>query len=119
MDKWQVVTSNNTKLPVTGIIKDDPKVDYVIFKVDLSNASNIKPLPIASSLPRIGEKCFAIGNPMGLNQTLSTGDISGYRYDENRNRNLIQTDAPFTHGSSGGALFNSRGGSNWHYDRNN
>ncbi len=62
-------------------------------------------LSIAKELPRIGEASFAIGNPLGLTQTLSTGIISGFR----DNSNIIQTTAEFTFGSSGGPLFNRRG----------
>ncbi|MBT7040932.1 MAG: trypsin-like serine protease, partial [Bacteroidetes bacterium] len=54
----------------------------------------------------IGENVFAIGNPLGLEKTLSKGIISGYRGDDNE---LIQTDTDVTHGSSGGPLFNMRG----------
>lgn len=53
----------------------------------------------------VGEECFTIGNPKGLNQTLSKGIVSGYR-DFNK---LIQTTTEITHGSSGGPLFNKKG----------
>lgn len=84
------------------IIYTNPDLDFIIFKV---NGMQLPPLKIASNQASIGEACFAIGNPLGLDQTLSTGIISGYRDTEN----YIQTSAEITHGSSGGPLFNSVG----------
>ncbi|MEI6124076.1 MAG: trypsin-like peptidase domain-containing protein [Bacteroidota bacterium] len=54
--------------------------------------------------PVIGENVFAIGNPEGLEKTLSRGIVSN-----NKDKNYIQTDTPITHGSSGGPLFNYKG----------
>lgn len=48
---------------------------------------------------------FAIGNPKGLESTLSTGIVSSIRSSDH----LIQTTAEITHGSSGGPLFNMKG----------
>jgi TPR repeat protein len=56
---------------------------------------------------KVGEKVFAIGSPLGLINTFSEGIISGLRHD--KTRKLIQTTAPFTHGSSGGALLDEYG----------
>ncbi|MBK8111356.1 MAG: serine protease [Saprospiraceae bacterium] len=53
----------------------------------------------------IGQSCFAIGNPKGLVNTLSTGIISSLR----KNGDVIQTTAEITQGSSGGPLFNADG----------
>jgi serine protease Do len=95
--------NNGNKYPLVDIIKCDEENDYIIFKIDLNNEF-INPLKICSTNPKIGEECFTIGNPRGLNQTLSKGIISGYR---NGSR-LIQTTTEITHGSSGGPLFNSK-----------
>lgn len=56
---------------------------------------------------RVGEKVFAIGAPAGLDKTLTEGIVSALR-TENGVR-LIQTTAPITYGSSGGALFDAEG----------
>ena len=62
-------------------------------------------MKLAKILPKIGEGVFAIGNPEGLEQTLSNGIISSYRED----KTYIQTNTAITHGSSGGPLFNMKG----------
>jgi serine protease Do len=85
-----------------SIIYSDSDLDLIVFKID---GIRLPPLKIAKNQPAIGEPCFAIGNPLGLDQTLSTGIISGYR----DNDNYIQTSAEITYGSSGGPLFNSEG----------
>lgn len=91
---------------ITKIIAYDEVQDYVIFKVGIDK-SDFYPLPISTKLSEIGEPCFAIGNPEGLAQTLSIGNISGYR--EVNGMSYIQTTAEITHGSSGGPLFNEQG----------
>lgn len=88
---------------ITEIVDFSQENDYIIFR--LGNENRIPHLPISNSVPLVGEACFAIGNPKGLTQTLSTGIISGYR---NGNA-MLQTTAEITHGSSGGPLFNQRG----------
>lgn len=103
-----IVTLNNgDKEMITKIIAFNKEKDYVIFKVGLGDENDFHPLDIATNLPDIGESCFAIGNPNGFSQTLSIGNISGYR--TYNNQHLIQTTAEITHGSSGGPLFNSLG----------
>jgi serine protease Do len=91
---------------VSQIIRssDSEDLDYVLFKVN-TKGIKVPYVPIATSLSAIGENVFAIGNPKGLEHTLSTGIVSSYR-EENK---LIQTTAEITNGSSGGPLFNMRG----------
>lgn len=72
------------------------------------------PVIIGNSKPlQVGQKVFAIGNPFGLDHTLTTGIISALgRSIEQKNINmddLIQTDAAINPGNSGGPLLNSRG----------
>lgn len=88
---------------ISEIIKFDKEKDFIIFR--LGNQDNIPFLNIANQTPRIGENVFAVGNPKGLSQTLSTGIISGFRSENN----LLQTTTAITHGSSGGPLFNEVG----------
>ena len=59
---------------------------------------------------RVGQKTYAIGSPLGYENTLSEGIVSGLRVnDQEGGENLIQTTAPISPGSSGGALVDSRG----------
>jgi serine protease Do len=91
------------KFMISEIVEFDKDKDYIIFR--LGNQDNIPYLNIAEKIPSVGENVFAVGNPKGLTQTLSTGIISGFR-DEN---NLLQTTTAITNGSSGGPLFNEKG----------
>jgi hypothetical protein len=97
------INENGEQYMITEIINVNKDEDYIIFR--LGNSNDFSSLNIANEVPEIGESCFAIGNPKGLTQTLSTGIISSFR----KNKNLIQTTTEITHGSSGGPLFNSKG----------
>ncbi|MBI1789460.1 MAG: peptidylprolyl isomerase [Acidobacteria bacterium] len=66
-----------------------------------------KPLMIADGSPTPGTSVFAIGNPAGLERSISTGVVSGVR--DLRGRQLLQITAPISSGSSGGPILNTRG----------
>jgi serine protease Do len=88
-------------IPILG----DKVLDLCILKVrNLKNPS----VSITKNLPRIGEKVIAIGNPAGLERTISEGIISSYRRYKD-SIDLIQITNPITFGSSGGGLFNQNG----------
>jgi len=108
-----VVLADGTVLPakVTGA---DEYYDLAVIQVD---AAKLKaaPLPLGdeSSL-RVGQYVLAIGNPFGLDRTLTSGIISalGRTVDSNSGSvigNAIQTDAAINPGNSGGPLLNTRG----------
>lgn len=61
----------------------------------------------SETLPEIGEKIYAVGNPKGLNGTFSEGIISGVR--DIQANNILQITAPISPGSSGGPVLNSSG----------
>lgn len=92
------------ELKIAEIIVANEKDDYIIFKVNALGEINY--FNVAAALPEIGDDVFAIGNPKGLEHTLSKGIISGYRGND---KQLIQTTAEITHGSSGGPLLNMNG----------
>lgn len=91
------------------IVGRDPKTDLALLKID---ASGLPVVPLGdSSQLRVGEPVMAIGNPFGLQQTVTTGIVSatgrvigGGPYDD-----FIQTDASINPGNSGGPLVNLRG----------
>jgi serine protease Do len=91
-------------LAVSSVVKENENFDYVIFRVN-TNGLHANALVIAAHLPKIGDEVFTIGNPKGLEQTLSKGIISSYR----ESNKYIQTTAEITNGSSGGPLFNMSG----------
>ena len=63
---------------------------------------------------RVGDVVLAVGNPLGVGQTVTMGIVSAKgrateRGDDNSFEDFIQTDAPINQGNSGGALVNTRG----------
>lgn len=90
------------------LIGSDPGVDIAVLRV---NASGLKPLPLGDSdAVRVGQMVFAIGNPFGLQETVTQGIISAKnRAIRDTAVELIQTDAAVNPGNSGGPLLNLRG----------
>lgn len=87
------------------VIRTDQKNDLAILSVDVDLTS--KPLPLAPGQVTPGDQIFAIGNPEGLEKTISQGIISGIRKRDDRD--LLQITSPISHGSSGGPILNSKG----------
>ncbi len=101
---------DETKYPATIIGKDE-QTDLAVIKVD---KTGLTPAEFADSdTLKVGEFAMAVGNPLGLGTTVTTGSISALNRevtDENgQTFNLIQTDAAINSGNSGGALVNSQG----------
>lgn len=88
--------------------------DLAVLKVG-APASRLPAIPVGTSADlRVGQKVFAIGNPFGLDQTLTTGVISGLEREilsvtQTPIRGVIQTDAAINPGNSGGVLLDSAG----------
>ncbi|XP_031129670.1 protease Do-like 5, chloroplastic [Ipomoea triloba] len=96
------------------IIGVDPANDLAVLKVDVEGIE-LKPVLLGSSRGlRVGQSCFAIGNPYGFENTLTTGVISGLGREipspsGGAIRGAIQTDAAINAGNSGGPLIDSDG----------
>lgn len=91
------------------VLGTDPQSDIAVLQVE---ADNLSELPLADSEQlRVGDFVVAIGNPFGLNQTVTSGIVSGLGRHGlgNRYENFIQTDASINPGNSGGALVNLKG----------
>jgi 2-alkenal reductase len=89
---------------------------YDIAVVKLTDVpAGLRPLPIGTSKPlQVGQAAYAIGNPFGLQRTLTTGIVSALERHlptaQGREvRGVIQTDAAINPGNSGGPLLNSQG----------
>lgn len=92
-----------------------PDKDLAVLKID-ADAGRLRPIPLGSSEElEVGQLAYAIGNPFGLDQTLTTGVISALGREigspaEGRTiQNVIQTDAAINPGNSGGPLLDSAG----------
>ncbi len=96
------------------VVGADPDHDLVVLQINSTNL-NISPVMIGSSNDlRVGQKVLAIGNPFGLDSTLTTGVISalGRTIQSMTKRyihDVIQTDAAINPGNSGGPLLDSFG----------
>jgi S1-C subfamily serine protease len=96
------------------LVGQDPDTDIAILKID-APTDQLLPLVWGDSQHlRVGQRIYAIGNPFGLERTMSTGMISSLnRQIPSRAgramRSLIQIDASLNQGNSGGPLINTRG----------
>jgi Do/DeqQ family serine protease len=103
------VTLSDNKEYSARIIGTDKTTDLALIKIDGKDLPAIK---IANSDDvKIGEWVLAIGNPLGLNNTVTAGIISAKARTLGANgvESFIQTDAAINAGNSGGALVNTRG----------
>lgn len=98
-----------------SVIGKDPSRDLAVLKIIENLTKPLVPLTIVnSSNLSVGEQVIAIGNPYGLDNTMTTGIISqtGRLLSESSSFSIpdvIQTDAPINPGNSGGPLLNIRG----------
>ncbi|KAM3748679.1 hypothetical protein ACB098_05G127300 [Castanea mollissima] len=96
------------------IVGVDPAYDLAVLKVNVEGIE-LKPVAVGTSQNlHVGQSCFAIGNPYGYENTLTTGVVSGLgREIPSPNgraiRGAIQTDADINAGNSGGPLIDSYG----------
>jgi len=91
------------------VVGRDPKTDVALLKVE---ATGLPVIPLGDSAAlQVGEPVMAIGNPFGLEQTVTTGIVSatGRVIGSGPYDNFIQTDASINPGNSGGPLINGRG----------
>lgn len=91
------------------IVAVDPFHDLAVLKIEDDIKDKIVPLTLASrETPSIGDSVYVIGNPLGLERTVTEGVLS--HAARNFGGNLyLQIDAPVNPGNSGGPLFNSQG----------
>ncbi|KAI9078098.1 hypothetical protein K1719_040023 [Acacia pycnantha] len=97
------------------VVGFDQDKDVAVLRVDAPK-DKLRPIPIGISADLlVGQKVFAIGNPFGLDHTLTTGVISGLRREISSAatgrpiQDVIQTDAAINPGNSGGPLLDSSG----------
>ncbi|MBN1629545.1 MAG: trypsin-like peptidase domain-containing protein [Thermoleophilia bacterium] len=113
-DEIMVTLTTGEKLPAT-VVGNDPLTDLAVIKVNPDFD-----LPVATFVtepPEIGEYAVAIGSPLGYENSVSLGIVSGLDRSIDKAQgsegialnNLVQTDAPISPGNSGGALANASG----------
>jgi serine protease Do len=106
----EVRLSDRTKY-IAQVVGKDPDTDLAVLKVTTD-----RPLPSAqlgdSTSVKVGQWVIAVGNPFGLDRTVTLGVVSGIGRENmnlSRYENFIQTDASINPGNSGGPLFNMYG----------
>lgn len=108
-----VTLADQTSWPAK-LVGAEPDKDIAVLRID-APAEKLRPLSLGSSTDlRVGQNVYAIGNPFGLDQTLTTGIISGLGREIQSITgrpilDVIQTDAAINPGNSGGPLLNSSG----------
>ncbi|MGB3800295.1 MAG: trypsin-like peptidase domain-containing protein [Lewinella sp.] len=108
------VTLSNGKTYNASVVGFEKEKDLAVLKID-APASELQPIRVGSSQSiRVGQSVFAIGNPFGLDQTLTTGIVSALDREIRSQagvpiKGAIQTDAAINPGNSGGPLLNSDG----------
>jgi len=111
--KLEVTLADGSKWPAK-LIGSDPDNDLAVIKIDAPK-EKLKVIPMGDSKSlRIGQKVLAIGNPFGLQRTLTTGIVSSLGRTIRSEvgtliEDVIQTDAAINPGNSGGPLLNSEG----------
>ncbi len=127
-DKGRIVTNFHVVRDATAIqvtladhstwkayqVRFDPDKDLAVLWTDAPR-ERLQPLPLGESATlQVGQKAFAIGNPFGLDQSLTTGIISALNREMESEtgqtiKGVIQTDASINPGNSGGPLLDSAG----------
>ncbi len=113
-DKLEVVL-NNQKSYMAELVGTDPNTDIALIKIDAKDLPFIK--FVDSDAINVGDWVLAVGNPFGLNSTVTAGIVSAKgrsidilrRNASNPIESFIQTDAAINPGNSGGALVNPNG----------
>jgi S1-C subfamily serine protease len=109
----KVVLFNSVTYPA-DVVGVSPASDLAVLKIN-APASELKPIPIGTSADlKVGQKVFAIGSPFSLDQSLTTGIVSGLGREIESDagetiKDVIQVNAAINPGNSGGPLLDSAG----------
>ena len=100
-------SSTGKVYPVKGVLSVDAEGDIALLKID-APADQIKPLSLDKTSPQEGESIVVIGNPLGLEGSVTNGIVSAVRDIPTFGR-IIQITAPISSGSSGSPVVNMQG----------
>ena len=110
-NKITVTLFNDTTEYEATIVGKDEQTDLAVIKIDKTGL--VKAEFADSDSIKVGEFAMAVGNPMGMQSTVTTGIVSAVNREitdtDGKTYTLIQTDAAINSGNSGGALVNSEG----------
>src|SRR5919106_1994380 len=103
----EIHSSTGTVFPVKGVLAVDAEGDIALLKIDIPTTP-IRPLPLDKTSPQEGESIVVIGNPLGLEGSVTNGIVSAVRDIPTFGR-IIQITAPISSGSSGSPVVNMQG----------
>lgn len=103
----EVHSSDGTVYPVKGVLAVDAEGDLALLKIDPAS-DQIQPLSLDRTSPQEGESVVVIGNPLGLEGSVTNGIVSAVRDIPTFGR-IIQITAPISPGSSGSPVVNMQG----------
>jgi hypothetical protein len=103
----QIKTITGNIYKIISIVAEDHEGDLVIASSDAPSSDAI-PVTMTPKIPEAGDKIIVIGNPLGLEQTVSDGIVSAVRTNQQAIK-FIQITAPISMGNSGGPLLNMQG----------
>jgi tetratricopeptide (TPR) repeat protein len=103
----EVHSSSGAVFPVKGVLAVDAEGDIALLKID-APAPPVRPLSLDKTSPQEGESVVVIGNPLGLEGSVTNGIVSAVRDIPTFGR-IIQITAPISSGSSGSPVVNMQG----------
>ena len=105
------LNDDEERYPAT-LVGDDEAGDMALLKIDLPAAKSLAPIPLAATVPKLGEEVCVMGWPGDLSQNVSltlTRGIVSTLVGPNDDERMIATDCKATHGDSGGPLCSANG----------
>lgn len=106
-DRAEIKTADGKVYLVKEILAEDKEGDLILISVAITLKA-VHPLSVSASLPEVGERVVVIGNPLGLEQTVSDGIVSAVREIPSFGK-VVQITAPISPGSSGSPVVNMKG----------
>jgi hypothetical protein len=102
-----IQTTEGREYSVKKVLVEDKEGDLIRISVDIPREA-VRPLPVTTRLPDVGERIIVIGTPLGLDKTVSDGIVSAVR-EIPAFGSIIQVTAPISPGSSGSPVINMKG----------
>jgi len=103
----QVKTADGKEYPIQKIIAEDKEGDLIRFSIDIP-PNVVSPLTISGDTLEVGAQVVVIGNPLGLEKTVTDGIVSAVREIPSFGK-IVQISAPISPGSSGSPVVNRKG----------
>ncbi len=103
----EIKTTAGKVYPIKGVVAEDLEADLIQVTVDIPQ-KEVFPLAVSETVPEVGQKVVVIGNPLGLENTVSDGIVSAVREVPGYG-DVIQITAPMSPGSSGSPVVNLKG----------